>query len=489
LLSLCLVALVLATMVVSTGAATAAIPPPGIDEVTREPALDWKSCLDAECATLEVPLDDDVVGGPTIGLALIRYEARDPDRRIGSLLVNPGGPGASGVEYAAAAASSLPEELQDRFDIVGFDPRGVGLSAGVDCTDDLDAYYDLEFAPDDEAERAALVAGVEELVRACEASDGSILPYLSTDRTARDLDRIREALGDDKLTYLGYSYGTYLGSWYAEQFPDRVRALVLDGAVDPALDATAVQVEQAEGFERALDLFLRDCARDDACAFHNDGEPGDAYDRLRAAVGETPLATDDDDGRELNGTLFDVAVLQYLYAGRGSWSSLAGSLAAAAEGDGTSLLEVADTYTGRSDDGEYSDTTDAFLAVGCADGPPVGGIEGLRVIEEAAAKAAPRVGRTVVNNSLACALWPVEAAPPAPLRARGAPPMLVLGTRNDPATPFVWARGLARQLEEGILVSAGGERHTAFNGANGCINRIVVRYLVDLDVPDDPTRC
>jgi hypothetical protein len=150
---------------------------------------------------------------------------------------------------------------------------------------------------------------------------------------------------------------------------------------------------------------------------------------------------------------------------------------------------VSDTYTGRVDDGDYQGNTESFLAIGCADGPPVGGVDGLRVIEDAAEQAAPRVGRAVVNNSFACALWPVEAAPPAPLHATGAPPLLVLGTRDDPATPQAWARGLARQLDEGVLATAGGERHTAFNGGNRCIDRIVVRYLVDLDVPDDPTHC
>ena len=485
LLPVCLVALALVAQ--TFAASAAATTPPGPDEITNGPELRWRPCSDAECATLEVPLDDTMVGGPTIGLRLIRYQALDPDRRIGSLLVNPGGPGASGVDYVAAAATSLPTELQDRFDIVGFDPRGVGQSAGVDCTDDLDPYFALEFSPANEQERAELVAGAKELVAACEASEGAILPYLSTDRAARDIDRIRAALGDEQLTYLGYSYGTYLGSWYAEQFPDRVRALVLDGAVDPALDATDVQVQQSVGFERALDLFLRDCARDDSCEFHNDGEPGAAYDRLRAAVADAPIPAED--GRTVNGTLFDTGVLQLLYSGRDAWPSLAEALATAAEGDGATMLDVADLYTGRIDEGEYDDITESFLAIGCADGPPVGGLDGLRAIEDLAAAAAPRLGRAVVNNSLPCAVWPVEAAPPAALHARGAPPMLVLGTRADPATPLAWAKGLARQLDEGVLVTAGGERHTAFGGGNRCIDRIVVRYLVALDVPDDPTRC
>lgn len=483
LLLLVVLALVAPTTTVSAAAST----PPGPDRVTKAPELRWRPCDDAECATLDVPLDDTVVGGPTIGLALIRYRARDPEHRIGSLLVNPGGPGASGVEFVAAVGTSLPAELQDRFDIVGFDPRGVGQSAGVDCTDDLDPFFSLDFSPADQQARDELLAGAKALVAECEAADGAILPYLTTDRAARDLDRIRAALGDEQLTYLGYSYGTYLGSWYAEQFPDRVRALALDGAVDPALDATEIQVQQAVGFERALDLFLRGCARDDGCAFHNGGHPGEAYDRLRASVAGSPIPAEDD--RSLNDTRFDIGVLQLLYSGRESWQTLAEALTDAADGDGTALLDVADTYTGRIDEGRYDDVTESFLAIGCADGPPVGGVEGLRAIEELAAAAAPRVGRAVVNNSFPCAVWPVEAAAPAPLHARGAPPMLVLGTRDDPATPLAWAKGLARQLDEGVLVTAGGERHTAFGVGNACIDGIVVRYLVSLDVPRDPTRC
>ncbi len=464
-------------------AAAASTPP---DEI-QGPRLEWTDCGDAECAVLPVPLDDRLVGGPTIDLALIRYRARDREHRIGSLLVNPGGPGASGVDYVSAAASSLPPEILDRFDIVGFDPRGVGQSNGVDCTDDLDPLYDAEFAPDDDAERAELEAAVQALVTQCAQRDGAILPYLTTERAARDLDRIREALGDDQLTYLGYSYGTYLGAWYAEQFPDRVRALVLDGAVDPALDATAVQIEQSKGFERALRLFLRDCAGDERCPFHNDGAPGKAYDRLRARIGETPLAGAD--GRELNGTLFDIGVTQALYAGRSSWSSLANVLAAAADGDPAGLIELADLYTGRNDDGSYGDMTEAFFAIGCADGPAVGGLEGLRAIEYRVQRAAPRLGRSIVNNSMACAFWPVAPAAPAPLPASGAAPILVLGTRDDPATPLAWAQGLARELDSGVLMTVGGERHTAFGGGNACIDGAVVRYLVDGTVPKPGTRC
>ena len=457
----------------------------------RQAALNWKRCRGgAQCATFAVPLDDTVLGGPTIDLALIRIPARDPDRRIGSLLVNPGGPGAPATDFAVDIAPSLPAEVQDRFDIVGFDPRGVGRSQGVDCTDDLDPYYALDWTPHTEAGRTALEAGAREIVDACVQADGAILPFLGTDRAARDMDRIRAALGDDQLTYLGFSYGTFLGAQYAAQFPDRVRALVLDGPIDPALDATAAQVQQAVGFERSLNLFLRDCARHSDCAFHHDGDPGSAYDALRARIADSPIgAPSAGRARTLNTTLFDIGVTELLYSGEDSWSTLADALAAADAGDGSDLVSEADVYTGRGFHGKYDDDLESFFAIGCADGPSVGGITGIREIEAASERVAPRLGRSVVNGSLPCAFWPVEASPPAPLQAPTSAPILVLGTRNDPATPLQWGKGLTDELQSAVLVTVAGASHTALLSGNDCVDRVVVRYLIKEDAPKPGKRC
>lgn len=451
--------------------------------------LEWRPCRGgvAECARLPVPLDDTDPASPMIEIGLLRVRARDPERRIGSLLVNPGGPGAPGMDFALDLAPSLPPEIQDRFDIVGFDPRGTGETIPVTCTDRLDPLYALDWDPETPEERAALEEANRELVASCIASDGEHLPYLSSDRTARDMDRIREALGDERLTYLGFSYGSYLGALYAAQFPDRVRALVLDGIVDPSLDAMEVQVQQSDGFERSLELFLADCARTDDCAFADGKDPGEVYDRLKEQIDAAPLPTDD--GRELNETLFDIGVSQLLYGGSFEWDTLDAALADAVEGDGTALLRYADLYTGRRPDGTYDNLQAAFTAIGCADGPPVGGIEGLRAIEAEAAAAAPRLGPSIVNNSMACAFWPVAAPEPHPVRAPGAPPILVLGTRNDPATPVAWARSLVDQLDAASLVTVGGSRHTAFAGGNECVDRIVVRYLLRGVTPPNGKRC
>jgi pimeloyl-ACP methyl ester carboxylesterase len=481
------VALVLAVV------AGAAVPAPAAGAAVRPAAtggLRWRACGSAQCATLTVPLDEFHPDDRTVGLALVRIPARDPSHRIGSLLVNPGGPGASGVSFTRSAAESFPSEIRDRFDIVGWDTRGVGHTA-IRCNDNLDSYYSLDFAPETDAERTALVAGAQRLVDSCEASSGALLPYLSSEYTARDMDRIRAALGDAKLTYLGFSYGTYLGTLYARDFPQRVRALVLDGAIDPALSASDQQVQQAVGFEQSLDQFLKACAGDSGCSFNRDGKSPQAYDALRARVEAKPIAgRGSDRGRQLGGTEFDIAVTQALYAGSSAWPTLAQALDDADHGDPTTLFSLSDEYTGRNSDGTYDALDDAFFAIGCPDGPPMGGLAGMRQIEDRAAVAAPRLGRSIVNNSIPCAIWPVQpTAPATAIHAPGTPPIVVIGTRHDPATPLRWAQGLARELDGGVLMTARGSRHTAFAAGNSCIDDHVVTYLVDRKPPKNNTAC
>ena len=456
----------------------------------KDEKLKWTACgSGGQCARLIVPLDDTISGGPTIKLALARVKARDPEKRIGALVVNPGGPGAPGAQFALDFAASLPEVIQDRFDIVGFDPRGTGKSAGVDCTDDFDSIYALDWAPDTEFARTQLEEGFRNLANACSKSDGDKLPFLSTRRAARDLDLIRAALGEKRLTYLGYSYGSYLGAQYANQYPDRVRALVLDGAVDPSLDSQSLQVQQSEAFENSLNLFLQDCSESTDCAFHKNGESASAYDKRRTRVGEIPLTVNDGEKRKLNGTLFDIGVSQILYEGEDGWATLASALAAADEGDGAELLFYSDLYTGRLGKGSYDNLTESFFGVGCIDGPDVGGIEGIRRIESAAAAAAPRLGRSIVNNSLVCAFWPVAAEPLVALPAQTNKPILVIGTRNDPATPLAWAEGLTKELGNAVLVTTEGARHTAYASGKGCVDNLVNRYLISTKAPKIGTRC
>ena len=439
---------------------------------------------------MHVPLDDANPTGPQVDIAVIRLPAANQSERIGSLVVNPGGPGGSGVDFVAGSANSLPRELRDRFDIVGFDPRGTGQSDPIDCKADMSAYYRLDFSPDSDAERAALISGIQRFVDACERNEGSRLPYLSTDSTVRDLDQLRAALGDRKLTFLGYSYGSYLGAKYAEAYPDHVRALVLDGAVDPSLDSKQQQVEQAAGFEGVLNSFLKWCSLHSSCQFQRNGESGRALDDLLARVDRSGLPVPEArPARVLSPTEVDLGLASALYEGRAGFASLGAALDAADHGDGRRMAQFADEYTERNRDGSYGNIEEAFLAIGCADGPPVGTVSDVWSIESAAAQAAPRLGRAIVDNSIACALWPVQGAPAAPVHAPGAPPILVVGTKHDPATPFAWARSLANQLGSGRLIAAPGEQHTAFGLGIPCVDDAVVRYFVRRAAPRGDLDC
>ena len=453
--------------------------------------LRWRPCGGSfECTTMRVPLDYANPDGAEVTIAVIRLPARDEAKRIGSLVVNPGGPGGSGVDYVASQADSLPEELRDRFDIVGFDPRGTGQSDPVNCEADMAEYYGLDFSPDDDAERAELVAGMQSFVDACTRNEGDRLAHLSTDSTVRDLDELRAALGDDDLTFLGYSYGSYIGAKYAETYPEHVRALVLDGAVDPSLESKQQQVEQAAGFEGVLNGFLKWCAASSSCDFHRDGTPSRALDRLLARVDREGLAVPDSrPERSLSPIEFDLGLASALYEGRSGYHFLGSALDAADRGDGRAMAELADSYTDRNRDGSYGNIEEAFLAIGCADGPPVGTVNDVWAIEAAAAQAAPRLGRSIVNNTIACALWPVKGAPAEPVHAPTAPPIVVVGTKKDPATPFSWARSLADQLGSGVLIAAPGEQHTSFGLGIRCVDDAVVRYFVDATPPRSNLDC
>jgi pimeloyl-ACP methyl ester carboxylesterase len=471
-----------------TAASTPATSPSA--STSASSSLAWTDCGGGfQCATLPVPLDP-ASPGRTIDLAVVRARAHDAGRRIGTLVVNPGGPGVPAVAFLRNVASTLPATVRDRFDLVAFDPRGVGESDPIQCLDSLDPVFDQSFEPQTDADHAALVSAMTTLAQQCAARNGDLLAHVSTADAVRDLEQLRVALGEQRLSFVGYSYGTFLGASYAEAHPDRVRAFVLDGPVDPTMSARAVTLAQARGFEHVLDDFLADCSEHPGCAFHHGGRAARAYDALRAQAARTPLPTDDRDGRTLNRTRFDAAVLQQLYLGRHAWPALAESLAAAERGDATTLLSGADSFVGRSDDGRDDHALESFWAVTCLDGPVVKSVEAAADLERRAVALAPRLGAFVVNNSLPCSVWPVRPrAPVGPLRAAGAPPILVIGTTEDPATPLAQARALARSLRRGRLLVAAGEQHTSFDNGNECVDDIVTRYLVDRRVPRAGTRC
>ncbi|GAA2301748.1 alpha/beta hydrolase [Nonomuraea roseoviolacea subsp. roseoviolacea] len=457
-------------------------------------ALAWTDCGDGfQCAKLAVPLDHDVPDGERIRISVIRLPATGD--RIGSLLLNPGGPGGSGVAYARAAQSVVSPGVRARFDIVGFDPRGVGESAPVDCLDDrrLDAFLALDATPDDAAERAALERGSREFAQGCAAHAGKLLRHVGTVDAARDMDALREALGDRKLTYLGKSYGTFLGAVYADLFPGRTRALVLDGAVDPALSRFRFNADQAAGFEVAFRAYVDDCLARGDCPFRSRDADG-ALEELTELLRRTdrhplPAGAGGDAGdRVVTEPLALLGALTPLYD-RGGWPMLTEALTQAFKGDGTMLLHNADTLVDRAFDG-YSNQTEANMAVNCVDGVYP---KDVAAYERAAAdlsRTAPRFGPYIAWSSLPCAYWPARPTfQNHPLTAKGAPPILVVGTTRDPATPYAWARSLAGELESGVLLTYDGDGHTAYNSGDTCVDTAVDRYLVTGAPPKNGATC
>jgi len=458
-----------------------------------EPGLSWSRCGALECSTLTVPLDYTTPaadGAATIDIAVARRPAADPSRRIGSLVVNPGGPGVPAIDYLRASVDSFPRALRERFDIVAFDPRGVGKSSQIVCADSLDPLFDEAFSPRSDAERAALVAAAHAVASSCADHSGALLAHVSTQDTARDLDRLRAALGDKRLNFLGSSYGSYLGALYVTLFPEHVRATVLDGAIDPEQSAADALVSQARGFEDELDAFLADCDSRHECSFAAGQESAEvAYDALRVRAARTPIAAKTSGGRHLNETRFDAAVLETLYEGRSAWTGLADALAHADRGDASNLLARADAFTWRRPDGGQAHVLDAFWAISCLDGPAPGSL-GATGLERLAALSAPRLGAFVANNSVICSVWPVApVAPPPTLDGAAAPAALIIGATGDPATPLAAGRAMQRVLGNARLLVVDGYRHTSFISGNQCVDNAVTSYLVDRTLPARGTRC
>jgi pimeloyl-ACP methyl ester carboxylesterase len=450
--------------------------------------LAWTACEEGfECSALPVPLDRDAPSAGTLDLALLRRPATG--ERIGSLVLNPGGPGASAVAWLRAAWTSLPEPVRARFDLVAVDPRGVGLSGRVRCvtTPEMDALVALDPDPDDAAELVALQDGNRRFAAGCTARSARVLPHVATEQVARDLDLLRASLGDAGLTYLGYSYGTSIGLQFLRLFPDRVRAVVLDSPVDPSLTWDALLGGQARGFDTALAAFLADCEAV-RCAFRRavQGDLLAAYDALAARVEQRPLPGDG--ARTVGPGELSLGAGAALYSRRTGWPELAEALAAAVRGDGGRMLALSDAYLDRTEEG-YAGTSEANLAVNCLDRPwPRQAQPYLDLADEVRA-AAPRFGPAIALSGLACAAWPVApVGDPGPVRAEGAPPVVVLGTTRDPATPHAWAVAVDRQLASSVLLTVDGDGHTVYRAsAPACVREAVDAYLVALQVPEEVT--
>ena len=466
----------------ATASPASAVPAPGV--LSR-----WRSCeAGFQCATLTVPLDDQDRSKGTVGLALTRRKATGS--KIGSLVINPGGPGGSAVEYVHNVYANLPRVVRQRFDVVAFDPRGVGRTAPVRCLSpkQLDAYFHLDPEPDTDAERTALMEGNRRFANGCKARSGRVLPYVGTRIVAQDLDRVRQAVGDRKLTYLGYSYGTAIGASYLDQFPTRVRAMVLDGALDPSSSWDDILEGQGIGFDTALKSFLSDCDRT-GCAFDDavDGDLGKAFDDLAAKVESKDLSGDGE--RTVGPGEFFLGVGAGLYSRRNGWPAIAQGLAEAVRGDGSTLLALSDSYLERTENG-YANLIEANPAVNCVDRPWPRTAAPYYALADRLRRVAPRNGPEIALAGLTCSVWPTPpTATPREVHAPGMPPVVVIGTTRDPATPFAWSQALARQLSRGILITHVGDGHTVYRAsAPACVQRPVNDYLVTLKAPK-PVTC
>lgn len=443
--------------------------------VTQAGLLEWVDCENLfECSTINVPLDYDDPDGEQIAISLIRRPAQDQEQRLGSIIVNFGGPGGSGVEILRAAISNF-RPLSERFDIVSFDPRGVGSSQPVDCLSDseLDEFFAMDADPETEAEFERMVEVYENFAQSCADKVGPLIFHVTTAEVAQDLDLIREALGDEKLSYLGYSYGTSIGASYLEQFPERARALVLDGAVHPSLSFLDQLVEQTKGFEQAFDAFVLDCNLDDECPLAPDARA--AVEALAARVEVAPI--DAAGPRDLGPGLLEYGIVAALYSEE-SWDFLADSLNSAIAGEPSSLIFLADLYADRNSDGTYSgNLIEGLFAVDCSDNPAP-------TFEEVVAAASEfegeiPLGAANIWSVIPCITWPRLSTPTiGPLQISMNVPALVVGTTGDPATPVAWAREMAAQIPGAGLLIFEGEGHTAYPGST-CVDNLVEGFFID----------
>ncbi|MET9362198.1 alpha/beta hydrolase [Streptomyces sp. NPDC006632] len=457
--------------------------------------LSWRACGVAkfECATMKAPLDYAKPSGPSINLAVARVKATGPGKRIGSLLVNPGGPGGSAVGYLQSYAGiGYPAPVRARYDMVAVDPRGVARSEPVECLtgQQMDAYTEVDQTPDDAAEQAALAKAFKEFAAGCEATSGKILPHVSTVEAARDMDLVRQVLGDQKLHYVGASYGTFLGATYAELYPSRTGRLVLDGAMDPSLSSLDMNRDQTAGFETAFKSFATDCAKQKGCPLGS-GSVQDASDRLRAffkSADAKPIPTGQ--SRKLGESLATTGVIAAMYD-EAAWPELRTALTQAMKGDGAGLLTLADSYYERDASGKYANLMFANAAVNCLDLPPsFSGPDEVTAALPSFEQASPVFGVGFAWSSLNCAYWPVKATgAPHRIEAKGAAPILVVGTTRDPATPYKWAQSLAAQLSSGTLLTYEGDGHTAYGRGSDCIDTAINTYLLDGTPPAKGKRC
>lgn len=474
---------------------------PGMQQFYSQ-KLHWAPCAGGmQCTKLLAPLDWAHPGSGSISLALVRQRATGTKQ--GSLLINPGGPGASGVSFITTNIDgAVDATLQEHFDIIGFDPRGVGESSPVSCysAQQLDSYL-YAIVPAEVGSNAwidAQTASARAFAAACKKNTGPVLAHIDTVSAAHDLDLERALLGEEKLTYLGYSYGTYLGTVYAGLYPDRVGRMVLDGAEDPWVSGStgSIDTSQEEAFEGDLRAYLKSCIAGETvaigsehCAFGGSvASAMKAVSALLASLNSHPIRNSD--GRMLGSATLAAAVFNDLYD-PSQWADLNSLFLQVQTGNAGKAFDSSDSYNDRNPDGTYSDNEfEANAAIGCLENGGDSSRAVMKADAEALLKAAPVLGIYDAYTGILCAEWPYgPVALPKIVHAAGAPPILVIGTTGDPATPYSDATALAKQLASGVLVTNHGEGHTAYGKGNHCIDSTVDSYFVSGTVPSRDPHC
>lgn len=465
--------------------ASSTVPQPPV-----EPLI-LKNCAGSKtlrCGTFAVPYDYENPAAGTFKLN-VRIRPAEKSPSVGPLFVNRGGPGAESASMATEAEFYFSQKLLDNFDIVAFDPRGTGASEPfVDCVDEIDPYFTADITYDSPEERQRLIDDAQAFNDACQEKSGEILPYISTVSSARDIDTLRRALGYDKISFFGFSYGSELGATWAKLFPTTVRTAVFDGAADPNASYLQAGLDQAAGFERELNAFFADCATRKTCAAYNGGNPAALFDELVRRVERDPLFVNDK--RTLvTSTVAYTAVVDAMYSSA-LWPTLAEAIADATKkpiADGTGLLALYDDYYQRRPDGSYDNLLEAFIAISCLDdngGESVDDVEAQIPQFEAIA---PRLGKFFAIG-YNCALWPAKSKPKESMNNIGLGPIVVVGTTGDAATPLESSRKMAAALADGRLIIATEDQHTGY-GTSECVTDLVDDYLADLKIPDKETTC
>ena len=451
--------------------------------------LEWSECSDGfECSSFSAPIDYANPADGAMQISVIRKLATGT--ALGSLVLNPGGPGGSGIEYTTYAEYVVSDTLRENFDIVGFDPRGVGFSTPVECLDDeqTEEYIALDGSPDDQTEIDQAQAMSELFAQSCATNSPDTYKFLDTISAARDVDILRALLGDEKLNWLGKSYGTFLGATYADLFPERVGRMLLDGAIDPTLTNEKLSYGQALGFELALTRFVDDCVTKSDCPLSASGTAGvSEVGDLLIELDANPITLDD--GRLFTQAMGTLGVVGSLYDKQYGWPELRTNLGLAFDDDFSGLASSVDFYTGRQSDGSYKDNSnDAIAAVNCLDRPDRATTEQTVALASEWKKVAPNFGEYLAWSNISCSYWQAEATGvPKEITAPGTPTILVVGTVNDPATPYAWSQALAAQLSKGVLLTLDGDGHTAYYQGSKCIDEIVDNFYLTGEAEDGIT--